>query len=72
MCFASKTVWFKYKNKRKDKKVKIFKWYTNIPLIYRNLGAFVLGCVAGIILYKLGMIRGANSQSPPKPMSIES
>ena len=38
--------------------MKIFNWYTRIPLIYRNLGAFVLGCAAGIILYKLGMIRG--------------
>ncbi len=38
--------------------MKIFNWYFRIPLIYRNLGAFVLGCLAGVIIYKLGAIRG--------------
>ncbi|MBR2363804.1 MAG: dicarboxylate/amino acid:cation symporter [Lentisphaeria bacterium] len=38
--------------------MKLFKWYTNIPLIYRNLGAFVFGCIAGLIIYKLGQICG--------------
>ena len=38
--------------------MKLFSWYNKIPLIYRNLGAFVLGCVAGLVLYKLGVIRG--------------
>ena len=38
--------------------MKIFNWYFRIPLIYRNLGAFVLGCLAGVIIYKLGVIRG--------------
>ena len=33
-------------------------WYRRIPLIYLNLGAFVLGCTAGLLLYKLGVIRG--------------
>ena len=38
--------------------MKIVNWYSRIPLIYRNLGAFVLGCLAGVIIYKLGVIRG--------------
>ena len=38
--------------------MKIFNWYTRIPLIYRNLGAFVLGCLAGVIIYKIGAVRG--------------
>ena len=38
--------------------MKFFNWYSRIPLIYRNLGAFVLGCLAGVIIYKLGVIRG--------------
>ena len=38
--------------------MKFFNWYFRIPLIYRNLGAFVLGCLAGVIIYKLGVIRG--------------
>ena len=38
--------------------MKVFNWYTRIPLIYRNLGAFILGCLAGVIIYKLGVIRG--------------
>jgi Na+/H+-dicarboxylate symporter len=32
----------------------IFKLYRNIPLIYLNLGAFILGCIAGLILWKCG------------------
>lgn len=38
--------------------MKLFKWYTNIPLIYRNLGAFIFGCIAGLVIYKLGMVCG--------------
>ena len=38
--------------------MKLFSWYNKIPLIYRNLGAFVLGCIAGLVLYKLGVVRG--------------
>ncbi|MBQ9803636.1 MAG: dicarboxylate/amino acid:cation symporter [Lentisphaeria bacterium] len=38
--------------------MKLFSWYTRIPLIWRNLGAFVLGCAAGIVIYKLGGIYG--------------
>ena len=38
--------------------MKLFNWYTRIPLIWRNLGAFVLGCAFGILLYKLGGIYG--------------
>ena len=33
-------------------------WYRRIPLIYLNLGAFVFGCIAGLVLYKLGISRG--------------
>jgi Na+/H+-dicarboxylate symporter len=32
----------------------IFKLYRNIPLIYLNLGAFILGCIGGLILWKCG------------------
>ncbi len=38
--------------------MKIFKRYSSIPLIWRNLGAFVLGCAWGVILYKVGNIYG--------------
>jgi Na+/H+-dicarboxylate symporter len=36
----------------------LFSWYRRIPLIYLNLGAFVLGCAAGLLLYKEGVARG--------------
>ena len=36
----------------------MFSWYRRIPLIYLNLGAFVFGCVAGLLLYKLGVAKG--------------
>ena len=38
--------------------MKIFSWYRRIPLIYLNLGAFVLGCAAGLLLYKAGIVKG--------------
>ena len=38
--------------------MKIFAAYNRIPLIYRNLGAFLAGCIAGVIIYKLGNIYG--------------
>ena len=38
--------------------MKIFSWYRRIPLIYLNLGAFVFGCAAGLLLYKVGVVRG--------------
>ena len=38
--------------------MKIFSLYRRIPLIYLNLGAFVLGCAAGLLLYKAGLSRG--------------
>lgn len=41
--------------------MKLLKWYTNIPLIYRNLGAFVFGCIAGLLIYKIGMICGSGT-----------
>ena len=34
----------------------IFKLYNRIPLIWRNLGAFVLGCAAGVLIYYLGNV----------------
>jgi Na+/H+-dicarboxylate symporter len=34
--------------------MKLFKWYSRVPLIYLNLGAFVLGCAGGLLLYKFG------------------
>ena len=27
--------------------MKLLKWYNRVPLIYLNLGAFVLGCAGG-------------------------
>ena len=38
--------------------MKLFKLYRSIPLIYLNLGAFVLGCLAGLLIYKGGIIWG--------------
>lgn len=38
----------------------IFNWYFRIPLIYRNIGAFALGCLAGIAVYKIGLMHGGN------------
>ena len=40
--------------------MKLFSWYSRIPLIYRNLAAFVLGCAAGVLIYKLGGIYGSD------------
>ena len=40
--------------------MKLFKWYSRIPLIYLNLGAFVLGCAGGLLLYWLGERLGGN------------
>ncbi|MBE6359671.1 MAG: dicarboxylate/amino acid:cation symporter [Lentisphaerae bacterium] len=34
--------------------MKLFKWYSRVPLIYLNLSAFVLGCAGGLFLYWLG------------------
>ena len=36
----------------------IFTFYNRIPLIYRNLGAFVLGCAAGVIIWKTAGLFG--------------
>ena len=38
--------------------MKLFKLYRSIPLIYLNLGAFVLGCLAGLLIYKGGITWG--------------
>ena len=38
--------------------MKLLKWYNRVPLIYLNLGAFVLGCAGGLLLYWLGGIFG--------------
>lgn len=40
--------------------MKLLKWYNRVPLIYLNLGAFVLGCAGGLLLYRLGNIYGEN------------
>ena len=34
--------------------MKLFKWYSRVPLIYLNLGAFVFGCAVGLLLYWIG------------------
>ena len=33
---------------------KIFQWYLHAPLIWLNIGGFVLGCAAGLIVWKIG------------------
>ena len=38
--------------------MQIFKWYFRMPLIWRNLGAFLLGCLFGVLIYKAGGIWG--------------
>lgn len=38
----------------------IFNFFHRIPLIYRNIAAFVLGCIAGVIIYYIGSICGEN------------
>lgn len=40
--------------------MKLFSWYFRVPLIYLNLGAFVLGCAGGLFLYWLGGQLGGN------------
>ena len=40
--------------------MKLLNWYFRIPLIYLNLGAFVIGCAGGLLLYWLGGILGEN------------
>ena len=40
--------------------MKLFNWYNRIPLVWRNLGAFVLGCLAGVVLFKINQICGGN------------
>lgn len=42
---------------------KIFQWYLHAPLIWLNLGAFVFGCVAGLIVWKIGDLGYANLAS---------
>ena len=44
--------------KRRIHYMKIFTWYRNIPLIYRNLAGFILGCAFGVLLYKLDAVYG--------------
>ena len=33
---------------------KFFQWYLHAPLVWLNLGAFVFGCAAGLIIWKIG------------------
>ena len=33
---------------------KIFAWYVRTPLVVLNIAAFVLGCVGGLLVWKLG------------------
>lgn len=40
--------------------MKLFSWYGRVPLIYLNLGAFILGCAGGLVLYWLGGCIGGN------------
>ena len=34
---------------------RIFGWYARTPLIWLNIGAFVLGCLFGLLLWKIGV-----------------
>lgn len=46
---------FNPEKKFEEKKMKrIFAWYTRTPLIWLNIGAFVLGCAVGLLIWKLG------------------
>ncbi|MBO5762680.1 MAG: dicarboxylate/amino acid:cation symporter [Lentisphaeria bacterium] len=38
----------------------LFRWYNRIPLIWRNLGAFVFGCAFGVILYQMRDVCGGD------------
>ena len=38
--------------------MKLLSFYRRIPLIYLNLGAFIAGCLAGLIIYQLGICKG--------------
>lgn len=38
--------------------MKLLKLYRSIPLIYLNLGGFVLGCLAGLLIWKGGLVWG--------------
>ena len=38
--------------------MKIFSWYRNSSLLLLNFSAFVLGCAAGLILWKIGTACG--------------
>ena len=40
--------------------MKLWERYRNTPLIYLNLGAFILGGIAGLLLYKGGSAWGGN------------
>ena len=40
--------------------MKLFSCYSRVPLIYLNLGAFILGCAGGLLLYWLGGCLGGN------------
>ena len=33
----------------------LFAWYVRLPLIWLNIGAFVLGCLFGLLLWKIGV-----------------
>lgn len=46
----------------------IFNFFRRIPLIYRNIGAFILGCIAGIIIYQIG--RGCGEDVLLKIVSV--
>ncbi|MBR4663884.1 MAG: cation:dicarboxylase symporter family transporter, partial [Lentisphaeria bacterium] len=34
---------------------RIFGWYARTPLIWLNIGAFILGCLFGLLLWKIGV-----------------
>ena len=42
---------------------KLFRWYLHAPLIWLNIGAFVFGCAAGLIVWKIGDLGYANLAS---------
>ena len=50
--------------------MKIFAWYRNSSLLLLNFGAFVLGCVAGLILWKIGTSCGDAGICTAKIISV--
>ena len=38
--------------------MKLFRFFRSIPLVWWNLGAFIAGCLAGLMIYRIGIVYG--------------